>query len=406
MRPLSILVYPHAMEIGGSQLNAVEIAAAVRDRGHEVIVYSEDGPLVDRVEKLGLRHVVAARTRTRPNPVRSWELGRLARAEGIEVLHGYEWPPILECFAAAGLRTSAVSVGTVMSMAVAPFLPRSLPLVVGTERIRESCEPRTGEVLVIEPPVDTVANRPGVRVSEETALPLPPGTIRLVIVSRLVKELKLEGILTTIRAVARLAERWPVHLTVVGDGHERAAVAAAAADVNQGRQTPVVTLTGELPDPRAVYDAADICVGMGGSALRSLAFAKPLVVQGEGGFFAPFEPATADVFARQGFYGTAALDHKAAVAGLVDLLEPLLAMPERRRDLGLWGRQLVVDRYSLERAAGLQEACYGRARAAARRRTARDSLVTAAQLTAFKADRARQRVMGSQATDDFNARPV
>lgn len=406
MRPLSILVYPHAMEIGGSQLNAVEIAAAVRDRGHEVIVYSEDGPLVDRVEKLGLRHVVAARTRTRPNPVRSWELGRLARAEGIEVLHGYEWPPILECFAAAGLRTSAVSVGTVMSMAVAPFLPRSLPLVVGTERIRESCEPRTGEVLVIEPPVDTVANRPGVRVSEETALPLPPGTIRLVIVSRLVKELKLEGILTTIRAVARLAERWPVHLTVVGDGHERAAVAAAAADVNQGRQTPVVTLTGELPDPRAVYDAADICVGMGGSALRSLAFAKPLVVQGEGGFFELLEPDTVETFLDRGFYGVGQSGPEAAVARLVTILEPLLAMPQRRYELGMWGRRLVVDRFSLERAAEMQEDHYRRAGATGRPRPSGESLVAAGRFVAYKAERAMQRLSGSRATDDFNARPA
>ena len=35
---MRVLVYPHAMEIGGSQLNAVETGAALRDRGHEVTV--------------------------------------------------------------------------------------------------------------------------------------------------------------------------------------------------------------------------------------------------------------------------------------------------------------------------------------------------------------------------------
>jgi hypothetical protein len=30
-----VLVYPHTMEIGGCQLNAVETAGALRERGHD-----------------------------------------------------------------------------------------------------------------------------------------------------------------------------------------------------------------------------------------------------------------------------------------------------------------------------------------------------------------------------------
>lgn len=51
---MKILVYPHAMEIGGSQINAIQIAGAIRDRGHEVIVLSEPGPMVELVRELGL----------------------------------------------------------------------------------------------------------------------------------------------------------------------------------------------------------------------------------------------------------------------------------------------------------------------------------------------------------------
>ena len=35
---MRVLVYPHSMEIGGSQLNAVELGGAVRDLGHDVVV--------------------------------------------------------------------------------------------------------------------------------------------------------------------------------------------------------------------------------------------------------------------------------------------------------------------------------------------------------------------------------
>jgi hypothetical protein len=54
---MRILVYPHAMEIGGAQLNAIHLAAAVRDLGHDVTVLSEPGPLVPQVAELGLAHV-------------------------------------------------------------------------------------------------------------------------------------------------------------------------------------------------------------------------------------------------------------------------------------------------------------------------------------------------------------
>ena len=49
-----------------------------------------------------------------------------------------------------------------------------------------------------------------------------------------------------------------------------------------GRQ--VVLLTGEIADPRSAYAAADVVVGQGGSALRGMAFGKPLIVVGEEGF--------------------------------------------------------------------------------------------------------------------------
>src|SRR5260370_41477851 len=52
---VKVLVYPHAMEIGGSQLNALEIAAAVRRRGHEGTVGSRPGPLLKSVGPRGAR---------------------------------------------------------------------------------------------------------------------------------------------------------------------------------------------------------------------------------------------------------------------------------------------------------------------------------------------------------------
>ncbi|WP_206681081.1 glycosyltransferase family 4 protein [Actinomadura sp. J1-007] len=164
---MRILVYPHAMEIGGSQLNAVELAAAVRGLGHEVAVVSEPGPLVERVTAAGIEHVPLPADRRRPSPSTVRLLRGLAERRGFDVVHGYEWPPGIEAFHAMRGRRGAAAVCTVMSMSVAPFLPPALPLVVGTEEIRrtvlERRGGRPGAVHLIEPPVDVAANAPTTR---------------------------------------------------------------------------------------------------------------------------------------------------------------------------------------------------------------------------------------------------
>ncbi len=61
-------------------------------------------------------------------------------------------------------------------------------------------------------------------------------------------------------------------------------------------------MTGQMTDPRDAYAAADIMLGMGGSALRAMAFAKPLVVQGERGYWRLLTPESLDFFLDKGWY--------------------------------------------------------------------------------------------------------
>ncbi len=247
-RPLKVLVYPHTLEIGGSQMNAVEIGAAVRDRGHEVAVYGQEGPLLEHIEQLGLPFIPAGDSGRRPSLTVARALRSCARTKGFDVIHGYEWPPILEAYA-AGLRGGPVPVGTVMSMSVAGFIPRDLTLVVGTEEIRRyAAQSRGDHVSLIEPPVDVESNRPGA--GDLGRFPRRDGSFTIVVVSRLADQLKLEGLLTTIRATAELARHCDAHLWMVGDGPARAAVETEVQHANARAGRQVVTMTGSLSDPR------------------------------------------------------------------------------------------------------------------------------------------------------------
>ena len=113
---MKVLVYPHTMEIGGSQLNAVEIAAAVQQRGHDVTVVSRPGPLVETVRQLGLPHVTLDPRATRTlSPRALSHLTALVRERSIDVVHGYEWPPGVEGILGPRLRLGVPVVCTIMS---------------------------------------------------------------------------------------------------------------------------------------------------------------------------------------------------------------------------------------------------------------------------------------------------
>lgn len=403
---MKIIVYPHTMEIGGSQLNAIEIGAAVQRLGHEVLLVAEPGPLQRNAADLGLEvHEVPLR-RQRPSPRVSRTLTELVRARGIDVVHGYEWPPALDAWFGPGLRLGTAVTATVMSAHVAPFLPRSIPLVVGTQELADRCSRHDGfrDVALLEPPVDVESNHPDFDAGDfRTSLGLGSGTVLVAVVCRLARELKLEGLLVACGVVAELAvEGFDVALAVVGDGPAGEEVRSAARSANATAGRPVVHMVGELADPRPAYAGADVMLGMGGSALRAMAFAKPLVVQGELGFWSRCDENTVRQFLDGGWYGLG----EGAATGRTRLRSALLPLVEDvglRRRLGEFARRVVVERFSLDHAAHVQEGLYRQAIEGSRRPAPAEVARTLRMLIPFRARRTVQRRLGIGATDDFNA---
>ncbi|MCR2793558.1 glycosyltransferase family 4 protein [Microbacterium sp. zg.Y625] len=406
---MRIIVYPHDLNIGGSQLNAIELAAAVRDLGHEVLIFGRRGALNARIDALGVEFIEAPPMGKRPSPSAAAALRDIVDRRGIDVIHGYEWPPTLDAtLAVAGRRRPAV-MATVMSMSVPRFIPRSVPLVVGTEEIADA-ERHAGRrrVDVLEPPVDLthndVAHDPGVAAFRER-FGLHEERITIVSVSRFARELKLEGVLTAIDVVGRMSRTDPVRLVLVGDGPASSEVEGRARRVNDEFGPGTVVLTGRLDDPRPAYAAADISFGMGGSALRALAYGSPLIVQGEHGFWKTLTPHTIEAFLWTGWYGVdGGAEH--GVEALESELRPLVRSHALRRQLGAYGLGLVRERFSLERAAALQVAMYERALDRPAPFPLASNVAALGRYGAYYVGKRVRRARGTEAEDDFNARPV
>lgn len=407
---MKILVYPHDMSVGGSQLNAVELSSGVRDLGHEVTVVGQPGALRSHIRNLGLEFIELPRIRRRPTPSIVRALHQIVRSRDIDIIHGYEWPPTLEAFLACqGTRARPVS--TVMSMSVAPFIPAKMPLIVGTEQIAAVERASRGDrVMLMEPPVDTRANAlEAVADLERKGLDhgLDPAKLTLAIVSRLAPEMKLEGVLAAIDFVGGFKGGQPLQLLVVGDGPAFDTVRRKADAVNSQCGEVRILLTGEQADPRWAYAIADVVLGMGGSALRGMSMGKPLVVQGERGYWRALTPQSVQDFYWQGWYGIGD-DPARGALNLENELAPLLADAALRRELGRYARQVIDERFSLDVASARQLSYYQQVLRATNPPSviSRDALSSGYRLAKYEFDRQLSRLRGRLTNDDFNTTPV
>ncbi|WP_422391508.1 glycosyltransferase [Arthrobacter sp. N1] len=343
---MRVLVCPHQLGMGGSQLSAVELAAAVRRYGHDVLVYAPDGILAQLVEDAGLERIRAVRS----DRVSSDAVARLAdvvKQRGIDLVHAFEWAPCVEAAFGAGLRRNTPVLMSVMSMEVPQFLPTHTPITVGTPALAAEEGRRRHSVHLLEPPVDMERNRSSDVVAARARWGVIPGELVISVVSMLTTELeKLQGVLAVIALADQLAEHYPVRLLIAGDGEGYRQARLRAERVNTHHQRTVVQILGYQEDPAQVYDAAHVVIGMGGSAIRGMAFGKPLIVQGAAGFWQVLTPSSARGFVQDGWFG----DGGRGARDLKDALLLLLDSPTRRRQLGSFGRMLVEDRYGLDDA--------------------------------------------------------
>jgi L-malate glycosyltransferase len=347
---MKILVFAHQLVMGGTVVNAVDLAAALRDlHGHDVTLFASPGPLLSLVRERGLRYIPAPDARFHPTPALVRALREAVRSERPDLLHAWDWWQCIDAYYAVHLPMSVPMIVSDMTMEVTRLLPKGLPTTFGTpELVDQARAMGRRRVELLLPPVDVHQNEPGAVDPQpfRERFDIARSDTLVVTVSRLAEYLKGESLLRTVDAVRTVGRHLPLKYVIVGDGTLRGRLERLAVEVNGELGRRAVVLAGALLDPRPAYAAADIVVGMGGSALRGMAFGKPTVIAGEQGFSAPFTPETAERFHYTGMYGRG--DGDLGSARLAADIGELAGQPDRLPGLGEFSLRFVRQHFSVE----------------------------------------------------------
>ena len=352
---MKVIVFAHRLEIGGTQINAIDFAARLRDEhGFDPIIFATPGPAQELVSKRGLRFEAAPDARFHPSMRRIAALRALVRREGAELVHAWDWWQCLEAYYGLQLPLGVPMIVTDMMMDLTRILPRSIPATFGTPEVLDKAKGRGyRRARLLVPPVDVEANSPGVVDGDSFRVRFGLGQddVVIVTVSRLSRHMKAESLGRTILATGMIGGDLPVRFVIVGSGEAQNELEEKASEVNEMLGREAVVFAGELSDPRSAYEAADIVVGMGGSALRGAAFGKPVVVVGENGFSNGLEPSTGDWFFYHGMFGHG--DGDPGNEQLSGHLRKLAMSREVRESVGAYAQRFVTERFSLSHVCGL-----------------------------------------------------
>src|SRR4051812_19610870 len=110
---MKILVFTHRLELGGTQTNAIDLAAAVRDTfGHDVVLFGTPGPAADLAAARGLRLLAAPSPRLRPSVSVMAALRHVVARESPDLIHAWDWPQVLAAFYCQRVTGGVPLVGT------------------------------------------------------------------------------------------------------------------------------------------------------------------------------------------------------------------------------------------------------------------------------------------------------
>ena len=300
---MKILMLTNEMDAGGAETHVLTLACGLCARGHEVVVASSGGRMVERLGRGGVRHVGIPLHSARPDRLMRayFGLSRLLRREHFDVVHAHARIPALLVSGMARRRGLCFVTTAHADFSTRGYRRRLSRWGYATSAVSEDlrhglCE-RYGldpsRVCVIRNGVDTDYFSP----TEQTER---SDGFHILCMSRLDHDCAAAA-----RLLCRLAPRLHreisgLTITIVGGGE---AYPEISQDAERLRMTHGVSIctTGYVSDPRPRLWACDVFLGVSRAAIEAMACGKRVILGGDEGFFGLLDEKNAPLAARENF---------------------------------------------------------------------------------------------------------
>ena len=356
---MKILMAAMGLDIGGAETHIVELARELVLRGHEVTIASNGGEYVPVLESYGVRHVKAPLNRRNIFAMTSGliKLHRVIKRERPDMVHAHARIPAFLCGILKRLMDFPL-VTTAHGVFDTSWLLRELTewgdvtMAVSediTEYLRENYELRNERIITTINGINTENFRPGgdgTRLRRE--LGIPASAPVLLHVTRL-ESATSKAIETMMDFAPTLAKRVPgVVILTVGGGKTLEELRNRADEINLRMGRRCLIFTGPRTDVDELCSVGDAFVGVSRAALEAMAAGLPTVIAGNQGYVGLYDEDKLEECIKTNFCGRG---NGVIESGrlLDDVTDALTLSYDRRRHLSDFGRQTVIDNFSVER---------------------------------------------------------
>ncbi len=364
---MKILFYTAKMDVGGCQINAINLAKALKDKGHEITFISQPGVLVQRLYSLGIQYYPIKYDVRHPSFALMKELADYVKNHGIDIIQAFDSVPILEAYGSQLWHDQPVY-GMITSQRMPVFkLPRKREIAMVNPNVRDlyirELKWPPEKLTLITERLDCDYYSP--QNVEETNLfkkfNLTIGIPVVSIISRLdpAKWPTLDVFINT-------AKQWqekdeclvPVQFVIVGDGPENLRLRKT---IRESKLDDSIIYLGEVLDIPNIMNISSIVIGMASTCQQGLACGRPVIAIGEKGYS---EIVNEDTFEKLSSYHFNLHDKKQdnPVENLSMLIKRIISNPVYMRDLEKFGRNVALQKFDSRIGAEKLASIYDRLR--------------------------------------------
>lgn len=347
---MRILFFTAKLNIGGCQINAINLAKALKDLGHEITFFSQPGILVERLKENGLSFHPINYDIRHPSLRLMKDLADYVKMHDIDIIQAFDSTPLLEAYGSQLWHNKPVY-GLITAQRPPNFrVPKMREIAMVNASMRESYIKDFGwsheKIYLLTERLDCDYYRP-MNIVTNILLDKYDLDFSIPIVSLIsrIDNQKWPSIINFINAVRTWYENKndpsSIRYLIVGSGPKYSNMLDI---INEYGLSDHIFCLGEILDIPLIMNISSVIIGMASTCQQGLACGRPVIVVGNYGHSMIVDKDTFD-FLHKHHFNIHFDKVDSPSERLLFLIEKIVFDEDYKNDLGIFGRQIAIEKF-------------------------------------------------------------